>query len=55
LQQQIRDNTLERTVDTIRSRFGFTALVYAKSKLTGGTAINRAGLVGGHNGGNSYE
>ncbi|KRM87332.1 Y-family DNA polymerase [Lacticaseibacillus thailandensis] len=55
VKQQIQDYTLERTVDAIRSRFGFTALVYAKSKLTGGTAINRANLVGGHNGGNSYE
>ena len=30
-------------------------LVYATSLLPGGTAIERAALVGGHNGGNSYE
>jgi len=52
---QIKRTDLERTVDTIRGRFGFTALVYAKSAQQGGTAINRASLVGGHNGGNSYE
>ncbi|WDF82084.1 Y-family DNA polymerase [Lacticaseibacillus pabuli] len=52
---QIKRTDLERTVDQIRGRFGFTALVYAKSAQRGGTAINRASLVGGHNGGNSYE
>jgi DNA polymerase V len=34
-----------------RQQFGFTKLVYAKSLTKGGTAIERAGLVGGHNGG----
>ncbi|EFK28467.1 Nucleotidyltransferase/DNA polymerase for DNArepair [Lactiplantibacillus plantarum] len=34
---------------------GFTKLIYATSLLHGGTAINRACLVGGLNGGNSYE
>lgn len=53
--QQIRTTDLTRAVDALRSKFGFTAVVYAKSKLRGGTAIQRASLVGGHNGGNSYE
>ncbi|MFD1430573.1 Y-family DNA polymerase [Lacticaseibacillus mingshuiensis] len=55
LPSQLHRTDLARTVDQIRERFGFTALVYAKSKLRGGTAIQRASLVGGHNGGNSYE
>lgn len=52
---QIKNANLERTVDTIRTRFGFTKLVYAASKVHGGTAIERASLVGGHNGGNAYD
>lgn len=52
---QVRTTDLARTVDSLRTKFGFTAVVYAKSKLRGGTAIQRASLVGGHNGGNSYE
>ncbi|MFD1393822.1 Y-family DNA polymerase [Lacticaseibacillus jixianensis] len=53
--EQVRATDLARTVDELRRKFGFTAIVYAKSKLRGGTAIQRASLVGGHNGGNSYE
>lgn len=39
---------LELTIDRIRKRFGFSALVRASSKTDGGTAIARSGLVGGH-------
>lgn len=53
--RQIKNNQVDRVVDNIRQRFGFTALVKASSLLAGGTAIERAGLVGGHRGGNSYE
>lgn len=53
--QQIKATNLERTLDTIRDRFGFKGLIYAKSAMHGGTAIQRASLVGGHNGGNSYD
>jgi DNA polymerase V len=52
---QVKNVDLERTVDEIRHRFGFTKLVYAASKVHGGTAIERASLVGGHNGGNAYD
>ncbi len=55
IDQQIEATNLERTLDAIRNRFGFKALVYAKSTMHGGTAIQRASLVGGHNGGNSYD
>ena len=52
---QIRHSQLNQVIDEIHRRFGFTKLVYATSLLKGGTAIERASLVGGHNGGNSYE
>ncbi|ANZ60955.1 Y-family DNA polymerase [Secundilactobacillus paracollinoides] len=51
---QIRRDQSDHLVDQIRDRFGFTKLVYASSLLKGGTAIERASLVGGHNGGNAY-
>ncbi|MBJ7523503.1 Y-family DNA polymerase [Lactobacillus sp. CRM56-2] len=52
---QIQHSKLNQVIDEIHRRFGFTKLVYATSLLPGGTAIERAALVGGHNGGNSYE
>ena len=45
----------DQVVDQIRAEYGFTSLVYARSLTEGGTAIQRASLVGGHNGGNAYE
>lgn len=53
--QQIKKYDVDYTVDKIREKFGFKSLIYARSKTTGGTAIERASLVGGHNGGNAYE
>lgn len=52
---QIKHYEMNQVIDQIQQRFGFSKLVYAKSLLAGGTAINRSQLVGGHNGGNSYE
>ncbi|MGR3741563.1 Y-family DNA polymerase [Companilactobacillus sp. DQM5] len=46
---------LDTTVDIIRKKYGFTSLVKLSSKTKGATAISRAGLVGGHAGGNTYE
>lgn len=46
---------LEKTLDQIRQRFGTTALFWGHSLKKGGTMLDRAGLVGGHNGGNSYS
>lgn len=54
-ERSIKSNKIDQVVDEIRKRFGTTALMRAMSKEEGGTAINRASLVGGHNGGNSYE
>ncbi|MDO1604505.1 Y-family DNA polymerase [Lactobacillus sp. YT155] len=46
---------LDTTVDEIRKKYGFTSVVKLASKQKGATAIKRAGLVGGHAGGNAYE
>lgn len=54
-EKAINANKIDRVVDEIRKRFGTTALMRAMSIDEGGTAINRASLVGGHNGGNSYD
>lgn len=52
---QIKQFNFDRTIDKIRHTYGFTSLVKASSLLPGATAIQRANLVGGHNGGNAYE
>ena len=54
-EQQLKNNQIGHVIDEIHDRFGFTSLVKASSLLPGGTAINRASLTGGHNGGNAYE
>lgn len=54
-ESQIKSKHLDNTVDKLRLRYGFSHLVKASSTLPGGTAIERSNLVGGHNGGNSYE
>lgn len=53
--QQAKQRQLDHTIDSIRQRYGFAALVKLSSKAPGATAISRAGLVGGHAGGNVYE
>ncbi|TYC47890.1 excinuclease ABC subunit A [Weissella muntiaci] len=54
VQKQVENSTLERTIDAIRNKYGVTSLVKLSSLSNGGTMIQRAGLVGGHNGGNAY-
>lgn len=49
--EQLKSQQVDQTIDAIRQRFGFTAIVKASSLLDGGTAISRANLVGGHDGG----
>lgn len=53
--QQIKNDRLGHVIDEIHQKFGFTKLIYATSLTRGGTAVQRAKLVGGHNGGNAYE
>lgn len=47
-EQKQATDVLELTMDKIRSKLGYTAIFRASSMLEGGTAISRAGLVGGH-------
>ncbi|KRN13630.1 ImpB MucB SamB family protein [Fructilactobacillus fructivorans] len=54
-QRTIKQNVLNKTGDQIRKQFGNAALLNANSLCNGATAISRSNLVGGHNGGNSYE
>ncbi|MBO0475983.1 Y-family DNA polymerase [Vagococcus sp. DIV0080] len=51
-EEMIARVTLNATVDKIRRRYGFEAIVHGSSHLEGATAIKRASLVGGHAGGN---
>ena len=46
---------MDQVVDQLRQRFGAAAIVRSLSLEHGARAIERAGLVGGHNGGNAYE
>lgn len=48
-----QDRKLNKVVDEIRNKYGFTKMVYAISLLEGGRAIERSSLVGGHAGGMS--
>lgn len=52
--EQINASRIDQVVDDIRKKFGITSLVKLSSLSRGGTMIQRAGLVGGHNGGNAY-
>ena len=54
VQQQVNESKIDQVIDDIRLKFGLTSLVKLSSIGTGGTMIDRAGLVGGHNGGNAF-
>ncbi len=51
-QQQINEEKLDKIIDKIRQKYGFTSIVHASSKLEGARSITRSTLVGGHPGGN---
>ena len=50
-EKQLKQEKLDFLIDEIRNKYGYTALVHANSLIQGGTAIDRASLVGGHAGG----
>ncbi|MCT9927972.1 Y-family DNA polymerase [Enterococcus faecalis] len=52
-EEQIINTQLDFLIDKIRRKFGFKSLIHASSLLDGATAVKRAGLVGGHAGGNT--
>ena len=51
-QKQIDEENLDKIIDKIRQKYGFTAIVHASSMLEGARSITRSTLVGGHAGGN---
>lgn len=52
--RQVKRAKFDHLVDQLRDQFGTNKVFYANSLLRGGTMLERAGLVGGHNGGNSF-
>ncbi|MGG2905854.1 excinuclease ABC subunit A, partial [Listeria monocytogenes] len=46
----LQQEQLERTIDKIRDRYGFKALMHANSLVAGATGLKRSDLVGGHKG-----
>lgn len=48
-----KEDEFNEVIDQVRSKFGFTKLVYTSSLLEGARAIERSSLVGGHAGGMS--
>ena len=46
-----KDRDIDKVVDEVRSKFGFSKMIYASSKLEGARALERSKLVGGHAGG----
>lgn len=53
--KQIKRKNFDYVIDSLREKYGPTSLVKASSLLPGATAIRRANLVGGHNGGKIYD
>lgn len=47
----IRQEDLDRTIDMIRKKYGYTALLHASSLSAGGMALYRSKLLGGHRSG----
>ncbi|AYW45249.1 Y-family DNA polymerase [Tetragenococcus koreensis] len=47
----LNEERLDKVIDKIRAKYGFTSIVYATSKLEGARSIARSHLIGGHNGG----
>jgi len=43
-----KQEALDNTIDKIRNKYGKTAILRATSYTKGGTAIQRAGMIGGH-------
>ncbi|MBO0481398.1 Y-family DNA polymerase [Candidatus Enterococcus courvalinii] len=51
-EKQMREENLDRIIDKIRGKYGFSSIVHASSYLEGARSIDRSHLVGGHAGGN---
>jgi DNA polymerase V len=51
----LRRRELDRAIDNIRNRFGYTSVLHASSLLPGSMAFQRAQLLGGHRAGEEDE
>ncbi|BDP82634.1 Y-family DNA polymerase [Enterococcus faecium] len=49
--KKIAEENLDRIIDKIRQKYGFTAIIHASSMLEGARSITRSTLIGGHAGG----
>ncbi|MGX7109275.1 Y-family DNA polymerase [Facklamia miroungae] len=47
-ERAIKEETLDKTVDKIRSRFGYVSILKANALLEGSRSIARSKLIGGH-------
>jgi len=48
LEDVLKDERLDETIDLVRQKFGYTSLLHASSLLKNGMAIQRDKLLGGH-------
>lgn len=51
-EETVKQQDLDQTLDHVRQKFGNTAIFKSSAKLPGSTLLQRANLVGGHEGGN---
>nr|WP_241433593.1 Y-family DNA polymerase [Listeria floridensis] len=49
-ERTLQEQQLDTTIDRIRTRYGFKALMHASSLMNGATGIKRSTYVGGHQG-----
>lgn len=54
-EQILKEQNLDKVIDSIRDKYGFTAIVHANSLSPGARSIARSGLVGGHDGGKKED
>ena len=47
-EEKLKRERLEKTMDAVRARYGFPALIYGHSLREGATAVKRSGLIAGH-------
>lgn len=48
LEDVLKDERLDETIDLVRKKYGYTSLLHASSLLKNGMAIQRSKLLGGH-------
>lgn len=48
IEDVLKDERLDQTIDLVRKKYGYTSLLHASSLLRNGMAIQRSKLLGGH-------